>query len=85
MSESFVLKKQCERCPAVEEQVVSTEDIKAGKVTIGATKGPPRYQILVAGKESVSYNRLCAACEAAVSKAVADIAKKREKKTSQRS
>lgn len=81
----LILKKQCERCPAVEEVPVSAEDIKSGKYQPEKSDGPPKYEIKVAGKVVCSYKRLCAACEAAVAKQVTDIAKKREKKTSTRS
>ncbi len=83
MSE-IVLKKQCERCPAVEEVPVSAEDIKSGKYQPEKTDGAPKIEIKVAGKVAVAYRRLCEACQAAVDKAIADIAKKREKKTSKR-
>lgn len=82
---SIVLKKQCERCPAVEEIPVSVEDIKSGKHTLDKPDGPPRIEIKVGGKVVTTYRILCDACDAAVSKAVSDIAKKREKKSSQRS
>lgn len=80
----FVLKKTCERCPAVEEVPVSAEDIKTGKYQPEKTDGPPRVEIKMAGKVVASYRYLCTACDAAVAKAVQDIGSKREKKTSVR-
>lgn len=85
MSDTIVLKKQCERCPAVEEVPVSAEDIKSGKYQPEKSDGPPKFEIKVAGKTVCVYRRLCTNCEAAVQKDVSNIAKKREKKTSARS
>lgn len=85
MSDAIVLKKQCERCPAVDEVPVSAEDIKSGKYVPEKNDGPPKFEIKVAGKVVASYKRLCAACDAAITKQVTDISKKREKKTSTRS
>ena len=82
MSE-FVVKRQCERCPAVEEISVTAEDIKSGKYK--PEPAAVKYSVLVDGKPLASYSRLCEACDEAVSKAILDIARKREKKTSKRS
>lgn len=84
MSDNIVLKKQCERCPAVDEVPVSAEDIKAGKYVPEKTDGPPNIEIKVAGKTVASYKRLCAACQASIAKMIGDIGTKRTKKTSQR-
>lgn len=83
MSDSFIIKRQCERCPAVEEIAVTAEDIKSGKYK----SDPPaqKYAVLVEGKVMAAYSRLCGTCDEAVSKAILDIARKREKKTSKRS
>lgn len=80
----IVIKKQCERCPAVEEVPVTADDIKSGKYQPDKSDGPPKIEIKIDGKMVKTYRRLCAACQAAVDKAVADIVKKREKKTSLR-
>ncbi len=82
MSSVFVLKRQCQRCPAVQEVVVTTEDIKAGKIP--AESKTAKYAVVVDGKTIASYSELCEACEEAVSKAILDIARKREKKSSKR-
>lgn len=79
----FIVKRQCERCPSVEEIQVSAEDIKSGKYKPEPTA--VKYSVLVDGKPLASYSRLCEACDEAVSKAILDIARKREKKTSKRS
>lgn len=84
MSDSIVVKRQCERCPAVEEVAVTVEEIKAGKLPVDKADAP-KIEVRVGGKVVASYKRLCAACEASVTKAIEDISKKREKKTSKRS
>ncbi len=85
MSETLVIQKRCERCPAVVETTVSAADIVSGKVKMGKGEGPIRYEIKSEGKSLASYVYLCGPCEVAVKKAVEDICKKREKKSSTRS
>ncbi len=85
MSDSIVLKKQCERCPAVEEIPVTPEDIKSGKYIPEKKGGPPKYEIKIGGEVVCSYTRLCANCDAAVKKDIANINKRPKKKTTQRS
>lgn len=85
MSDSIVIKRQCDRCPAVEETAITVDDIKAGKLPVEKADAAPKYEIKVAGKVVASFKRLCTACEEQVAKAVEDIGKKREKKTSKRS
>jgi hypothetical protein len=80
----MVVKRQCERCPAVKEIPVTAEDIKTNKYAPQKADAPPRYQISVAGKVTASYSNLCDPCEQQVSKAITEIAKKREKKSSTR-
>lgn len=79
---SLIIKRSCERCPATEEVPVTAEDIKSGKAPLG--QADTKYEIKVGKNVACSYRYLCAACEAAVQKLVADIATKREKKTSLR-
>jgi hypothetical protein len=85
MSESLVMQRRCERCPAIDETTVSAADIISGKVKMGKAEGPIRYEIKVEGKSIAAYGYLCGPCETAVKKAVEDISKKREKKSSTRS
>ena len=82
MSDTLVIKRSCERCPAIDEIQLTVEDIKNGKLPLDKAEGPCRFEVKVGGKAVASYRRLCAACEATVAKMVEDIATKREKKTS---
>ena len=82
MSDTLVIKRSCERCPAIDEIQLTMEDIKNGKLPLDKSEGPARFEVKVNGKSVASYKRLCAACEATVSKMVDDIATRREKKTS---
>jgi len=82
MSDVLVIKRSCERCPAIDEIQFTMEDIKNGKLPMDKSEGPSRFEVKVNGKSVASYKRLCAACEATVAKMVDDIATKREKKTS---
>jgi len=84
MSDVMVMKRQCERCPAVKEIPVTAEDIKNNKYAPPKADAPPRYQISSNGKVVVAYTNLCDPCEQQVSKAIAEISKKREKKSSTR-
>lgn len=79
----FVFKRQCGRCPAVEEVPVSVEDIKKG-VDPGKDKSRA-LQIRVGGKEVVSHDFLCDACTEICSRYVDNIAKQLEKKSATRS
>lgn len=87
MSDVIVIKRDCQRCPAVDEVPVTAEDIKTGKV--GAAKDPaktvPKYEVKIAGKVTISYEHLCPACDNMVSRMIDDMGKKRDKKTSRRS
>lgn len=84
MSDTLVIKRSCERCPAVDEIQLTLEDIKNGKLPLDKAESPARFEVKINGKTAALYKRLCAACEATVSKMVEDIATKREKKTSVR-
>jgi len=83
VSDSIVMKRSCERCPAVQEVPVSVEDIASGKIKLGG-KELPKYSVLIDGKPVVSYRHLCSACETAVKNAIETISKTLEKKASAR-
>lgn len=86
MSDTIVIKRECQRCPATEEVPVTAEDLKAGKIGIPAPANkPPKYQVVVEGKVAVSYSYLCPGCENLMSKAIEDLGKRPKKKTSRRS
>lgn len=86
MSDTIVIKRECQRCPAVEEVPVTAEDLKAGKIGVPApTNKPPKYQILIDGKPTVSYSYLCNGCENLMTRAIEDLGKRPKKKTSRRS
>lgn len=86
MSDVIVIKRECQRCPAVDEVPITAEDLKAGKVGMPAPANkPPRYEMKIDGKTAFTYSHLCPACENMISRAIDDMGKKREKKTSRRS
>lgn len=85
MSDSIVMKRSCERCPAVQETPISVEDLASGKFKpAGSKDAPVKYEVKVEGKAIVSYKYLCTACEAMVKTAIENIAKTLEKKSSTR-
>lgn len=84
MTDTIVIKKPCERCPQVDEVPITADDIKAGKMKPEPTDAPAKYEVKVGGKTHVTYRKLCFACEAAVTKAIDEIATKRQKKSRHR-
>ncbi len=85
MSDTIVIKRECQRCPAVDEVPITAEEIKSGKVGVPTPKDkPPKYQMMINGKPAFSYDHLCPACDNLITRAIDDMGKKREKKTSRR-
>jgi hypothetical protein len=84
VSDSIVMKRSCERCPAVQEIPVSVEDIASGKFKPQAKDGTPKYEIKVEGKPVASFRYLCEACESTVRAALDNISKTLEKKAALR-
>lgn len=85
MNDVIVIKRECQRCPAVDEIPITAEDIKKGSA--GApppANKPPKYEMKIDGKVAFSYSHLCPACDHVITKAIDDMGKKREKKTSRR-
>lgn len=81
MSE-LVFKRQCGRCPAVEEVPVSYEDIKSGK---DPSKDRSRVlKISVGGKTIVDHDFLCDNCLEIVDNYVQNIGRRLEKRSSTR-
>lgn len=86
MSDTIVIKRECQRCPAVDEVPITAEDIKSGKLgTPAPPNKPPKYEMRINGKVAFSYDHLCPGCENLISRSIDDMGKKREKKTSRRS
>jgi len=86
VSDSIVMKRACERCPAVQEIPISVDDIASGKFKPQSkeTAGAPKYEVKVDGKPVASFKYLCAACESTVNVAIENISKTLEKKASVR-
>jgi hypothetical protein len=81
MSE-LVFKRNCNRCPAVQEVPLSFDEIKAGK---DPTKDRSRaVKISVGGQVFVSHEYLCDACIEICSRYVKNIGRQLEKRSALR-
>lgn len=79
----FVFKRQCGRCPAVEEVPVSVEDIKKG---VDPSRDKSRaLQVKVGGEVVVDHDFLCDACNEICTRYAENISKQLEKKSATRS
>lgn len=86
MSDTIVMKRSCERCPAVEETPISVEDIATGKFK-PKTKdpdSPSKYEFKVDGKTLAVFRYLCPACDSLVKGMLETVSKKVTKKASVR-
>lgn len=81
MLDRLFVRMCCERCPAVEEDPISLEDLKAGVVPDSDDRD---ISVSVGGVEVVHYHYVCKACWEILSVHVADIATQPQKKSSQR-
>lgn len=78
----FVFKRQCGRCPAVEEVPVTIEDIKKG---VNPEKDRSRaLKVSLGGEEILFHSYLCSACHDICMRYVEHIAKELSKKSATR-
>lgn len=70
---TIALKRQCSRCPRVEEQEISLEE--AAKLQKTGLKGPKAFRAMLNGDVVVEHENLCAVCEEIVQNYLSNIGK----------
>jgi hypothetical protein len=61
---TIVVKRQCNRCPRIDETVVSMAEVAA--MAVNQTKEPAALKLFIDGDEAYEFQHLCQPCRAIV-------------------
>ena len=82
MTAYIALKRQCSRCPRIEEETVSLE--AAARLCQLDLKGPSAMRVIIDGAETVDFEHLCDPCREITDRALGNIGRALQHKSSTR-